>query len=91
MHWPWELVTGGMVACAVGMPLFGFIASRKSGWTDMHRFAMSAGGLLVYCWFGFVGEIGLHGRAMLGAHAALAVAMLGLLIVAGLRARPVPA
>ncbi len=87
MHWPWEFVTGGMAACAVGMLLFGFIASRKSGWTNMHRFAISAGGLLVYCWFGFFGEIGLHGRTMLGAHTALVVAMLALLIVAGLKAR----
>ncbi len=86
-HWPWEIVAGGMLALAIGILLFSLIAARKSGWSDMHRFALAAGGVLVYCWFGFFSEIGLHGKAMLWAHAVLVVAMLALLIVVGLRAK----
>ena len=89
MHWPWQLVAGGMAACAIGMLLFGLAAARRSGWSDMHRFATAAGALLVYCWFGFLTEKGLHGTTMMGAHAALAAAMVALLVVAGFRARTI--
>jgi len=87
MHWPWQLVEGGMAACAIGMLLFGFAAARRSGWSDMHRFAAAAGALLVYCWFGFLTEKSLYGTTMMGPRAALVVAMLGLLVLAGVRAR----
>ena len=90
-HWPWLLVACAMAACAIAAALFGLIASRRSGWSEMHRFAMAAGAVLVYCWFGFIVETGLHKTTNLWPHAALAAAILGLLIVAGLRARPVPA
>ena len=86
-HWPWQFVSGGMLALAIGVLLFGIVAGRRSGWSDMHRFAMAAGGLLVYCWLGFLVEITIFGTKMIGAHAALVAAMLGLLILAGFRAR----
>ena len=87
MHWPWQLVAGGMAACGAGMLLFGFAAARRSSWSDMHRFALAAGALLVYCWFGFLTERGLHGTTMMGPRAALVVAMGGLLVLAGAQAR----
>jgi hypothetical protein len=86
-HWPWQFVAGGMLALAIGVLLFGLAAARRSGWSDMHRFAMAAGALLVYCWLGFLVEITIFGTKMIGAHAALVAAMLGLLILAGFRAR----
>ena len=53
----------------------------------MHRFAAAAGALLVYFWFGFLTEKGLYGTTMIGPRAALVVAMLGLLVLAGIQAR----
>lgn len=29
-------------------------SSRLPGWSEKHRFALAAGGLLVYCWWGFI-------------------------------------
>lgn len=66
-----------------------FIArsSRRAGWSDAHRFALAAGGLLVYCWWGFVIQAALHGPDGWPGHAILVGAALALLVSIGLRQR----
>jgi hypothetical protein len=57
----------------------------------VHRFALAAGGLLVYCWCGFRVEVSLHGPRDLGFHTVLVAAALGLLAGLGWRFRTVAA
>jgi hypothetical protein len=85
-HWPWQSVAGGMLAMLIVMLGCGLAAQRSAGWTNRHRFAATAGGLLVYTWYGFLTDASLHGTTMLRAHAALAVALLTVLAIAGKRA-----
>lgn len=59
--------------------------SRGSGWETMHTFAAAAGGLLVYCWFGYSVVITLHGRSGLAAHSVLVALAILLIAVTGLR------
>lgn len=56
--------------------------SVRSGWSLRQRFALGAGGVLVYCWFGYTVEVSLHGRSGLVPHSLLVVAALGLLLIA---------
>ncbi len=83
LHWPWQVVTVGLIALLLVMG--GLAALCSTGWTDGHRFAAAAGGLLVYCWAGFGTDAALHGTAARPAHAALVAAMLLLLVIAGWR------
>jgi len=87
LHWPWPVVAAGIGGCAVAMLAFGAVVTRRSSWNNRHRFAMTAGALLVYCWFGFMIEISLHKTTNLLPHAALATAMLILLAITGWRVR----
>jgi hypothetical protein len=75
-HWPWQAVVGTLLALLIIMFGSGLAALRSTGWNDGHRFAATAGGLLVYCWSGFGTDAALHGSAMWHAHAALVVALL---------------
>ena len=61
--------------------------SRRAGWSDAHRFALASGGLLVYCWWGFVIQASLHGPSFWPGHAILVAAALALLVLIGLRQR----
>lgn len=89
LHWPWQIVSAGLVALVVLMAAFGLSAGRRAGWTDRQSFGIAAGALLTYCWSGFFSEIALHGPAMLGAHALLAAAMVLLMVLAALRLRAI--
>jgi hypothetical protein len=82
-HWPWQVVTGGTLALLVIMQVFGLVALRSQGWTDGHRYAATAGGLLVYCWSGFGTDAALHGIADRPAHALLVGVMMMLLLLTG--------
>ncbi|MDR3526143.1 MAG: hypothetical protein P4L57_02615 [Rhizomicrobium sp.] len=82
-HWPWQLVTAGTLALLVLMQGFGLAALRSATWSNGHRYAATAGGLLVYCWSGFGTDAALHGLADRPAHAVLAAAMLLLLLFTG--------
>jgi len=82
-HWPWQVVTVGTLALLFIMFGVGLAALRSAGWTDRHRFAATAGGLLVYCWSGFGTDAALHGIADRPAHAVLVIVMLLLLLLTG--------
>lgn len=84
-HSPWQAVAGGLLAILLVILGCGIAAQRSAGWTDWHRFAATAGGLLVYCWSGFGTDAALHGTAARGAHAGLVVALLAVLALAGWR------
>jgi hypothetical protein len=46
-------VAGMLILLAVGSFLI-WNWSRRAGWSDLHSFAVAAGLLLVYVWYGFV-------------------------------------
>ncbi len=85
-HWPWIAGVALMVACEVAF--VGFMAGLTLGrsWTAVQRFAVMAGGLLVYVWVGFLTDMELHGKADLQAHIGIAAAFVLLCGVAGWRA-----
>ncbi|MDA8353519.1 MAG: hypothetical protein M0Z65_10120 [Firmicutes bacterium] len=54
-------------------------SSHKKGWSDIHRFSLAAGGMLVYCWGGFLTNIQLYGYSHLfvqGVWCFLAIALI---------------
>jgi hypothetical protein len=85
-HWPW---TAGVALLLAFEVLFvGFMAIFTVGrsWTAVQRFALMAGGLLVYVWVGFLTDMELHGKADLPAHIGIAAAFVLLCGIAGWRA-----
>lgn len=76
-----------MLAIEVMMVILVARASRSQRWSDMHRFALAMGGLLVYCWDGFLTADHLHGAASLPVQAAWAVLAIGLLALIASRLR----
>ena len=86
---PWEVPVLAIVAIdAVALRAI-TRWSRRTGWSPRHRFALAAGGVLVYVWFGYTVEVSLHGRGGLVPHTILVVAALALLLVAHCRVRSV--
>jgi hypothetical protein len=59
--------------------------SRRIGWSAEHRFALAAGALLTYAWYGFVQAP--HDALDMTGQAIFALLALGILIVAGRRVR----
>jgi hypothetical protein len=82
---PWLVPVAGIVAVDAISVITIARWSRRAGWSSMHRFALGAGGILVYAWFGYTVEISLHGRGALWSHSVLVLAILGLAGVAGRR------
>lgn len=85
-HWSW-LVTVA-VALVVEM-LFVFWMVRFAyhrTWNNRQRFALMAGGLSVYLWFGFVLDYFTQGADDLPAHAAVVLLVLALVVIAGRQA-----
>lgn len=60
--------------------------TRGKAWSDGQRFALTAGALFVYVWFGFPTDIALHPRSDLPGHAILVAVMLVIFAIAGVRA-----
>ena len=71
-HWSWQACVAAVVALEVVFVAFMVVFTRGKAWTDVQRFALMAGGLLVYVWVGFGTDIDLHGAADLPAHAVIA-------------------
>jgi hypothetical protein len=55
------------LSLSIGIGMAGYISrsSKRSGWSDRHRFALACGAVLVYCWFGFVVEADIYETAAL--------------------------
>lgn len=85
-HWPWP--AGVALLLAFEILFVGFMAVFTLGrsWTAVQRFALMAGGLMVYVWVGFLTDMEMHGKADLPAHIAIAAAFVLLCGVAGWRA-----
>ncbi|MBV9232287.1 MAG: hypothetical protein JOZ18_23470 [Chloroflexi bacterium] len=62
-------------------------AARSPGWSDAHRFALAAGGLLVYCWEGFLTTARLHGVANFPEQVVWVVLTVALLVFTSTRLR----
>ena len=85
-HWPWTAGVALLLACEVAFVGFMAVFTFGRTWTAVQRFAVMAGGLLVYVWVGFLTDMELHGRTDLQAHIGIAVAFVLLCGVAGWRA-----
>jgi hypothetical protein len=59
--------------------------ARRASWSPAHRFALAAGALLTYAWYGFVQHptVGAAGRVALIGNAVFAAMAVGLLVIAG--------
>src|SRR5262245_13895863 len=84
-HWPWGLTVAS--AAALGGAFVGFMAifTRNRVWNDAQRFALAAGGLSVYVWFGFVLDYSMHGATDVPGHALVTAVIVSLAALAGAR------
>jgi uncharacterized protein YhhL (DUF1145 family) len=85
-HWSWPVVFGLLVLIHALFVAFVFARTRDGTWSEGQRFALMAGGFMVYAWKGFGTDVTLHGRGDLLPHTVLAALMCGLLVVVGFRA-----
>ena len=86
LHAPAFAVAGLLAGCEVLALVLMVVLTRHKTWRGAQRFALTAGALCVYVWFGFPTDIALHTLSDLPAHAILATVMLAVLAVAGVRA-----
>ncbi len=85
LHAPWFAVAGLLEVCellALGL-MIGL--TRGKAWRNTQRFALTAGALCVYAWFGLPTDIALHTRGDLPGHIVLLAVMLVIFAVAGIR------
>ncbi|MEZ4860181.1 MAG: hypothetical protein R3C14_02685 [Caldilineaceae bacterium] len=85
-HWHWVAT---VAAALLVEALFVAFLVRFTGnriWSGRQRFALMAGGLGVYLWFGFVLDYFTHGVAELAGHAVVAALVAALALVAGIQA-----
>lgn len=80
---PAYLTTGLSLAMGIGMLCFIAWSARRGDWSDRHRYALAAGAVLVYCWWGFFVEHDLYGAAALPRRVLLVAAALILLVRTG--------
>ncbi len=86
LHAAWLEITALLVASeALALALMMGL-TRSRAWSDAQRFALTAGALGVYVWFGFPTDLVLHGRADLPAHAVLTAIMVAVIVLAGVQA-----
>jgi hypothetical protein len=84
---PWPVPVATRLAILAGGALLIRRTSARRGWSAVHRFALGAAGVLVYCWWGFGVELSLHGASGLAAHGVLAAFAIALVAAAGQRVR----
>jgi hypothetical protein len=90
LHLSAHLAVISMLGLEAGVVVLSAWSSRRKGWSDEHRFALAAGGLLVYCWWGYLIQKDLHPSAGVAGHSVFAIAAVGLLISLGLNIRQRP-
>ena len=84
---PWLVTIAALLALlAAGFGLRRFW-SRTRDWSHRHWYAAAAGGLFVYCWWGYGVEVSLHGRGALLAHSVLVLTAVAALVLVQLRLR----
>lgn len=86
LHWPWAACVAGLVVWEALFVAFMAVFTLGRTWTPVQRFALMAGGLMVYVWVGFLTDRQLHGAADLPAHIGIAAAFVLLCGLAGWRA-----
>ncbi|MBW8734284.1 MAG: hypothetical protein JF571_08270, partial [Asticcacaulis sp.] len=86
LHWPWTTCVAGLVVWEALFVAFMAAFTLGRSWTPVQRFALMAGGLMVYAWVGFLTDMQLHGAADLPAHTVIAAAFVLLCGLAGWRA-----
>jgi hypothetical protein len=84
-HWPWGVTVAVAATLAGAFVGFMTIFTRNRVWKDAQRFALTAGGLSVYVWFGFVLDYSMHGAADLSGHAVVTAVIVSLAVLAGAR------
>lgn len=90
-HWPWQYTVIGALALETIFIGYLRIATRRQ-WTPRHHWLLTAGGISVYLWFGFVLDIGMqHGTSGLIGHSIIAVVALVLVIIAFVKTKPTSA
>jgi hypothetical protein len=83
----WSVPVLSILALLFGGWVMLLRASRSPYWNAWHAFSITAGGLLVYCWWGYTVEVSLHGRDGLVFHTILVFLALTVLFVAGRNTR----
>ena len=86
LHTPWPGAVALMGGCELLALALMVALTRRRTWTNAQRFALMAGAFGVYVWFGFPTDLALHGRDDLPAHAILVAVMLGVAVIAGVKA-----
>jgi len=85
----WHLGWMEVVALSLGIEaLFVVLVhawTRGGRWDEPRRFALTAGGFLVYAWIGFETDISLHGRSDLVGHSLIAGLLCMVLVIIGVR------
>src|SRR5206468_328027 len=87
---PWLGIFGLLVTTALfalGAIAIFVSGSRRQTWSPVHRFALAAGALLTYAWYGFVQHptAGAAGKVALIGNGVFAAMAVGLLFIAGRR------
>lgn len=85
-HWSWLAAVATVLSLEMLFIAFMIHFTRNHIWNNRQRFALMAGGLSVYLWFGFVLDYGMHGAAELPGHAVVALFIVALAFVAGMQA-----
>jgi len=86
-HLSWEAVVALSLGIEAAFAALVFAWTRGGRWDEPRRFALMAGGFLVYAWIGFETDISLHGESDLAGHAVIAALLCAVLVTIGVRVR----
>jgi hypothetical protein len=86
LHATWPEATALLAGCELLALLLMIALTRGRAWTNTQRFALTAGALAVYIWFGFPTDLALHHAADLPGHTVLVAVFLAVTVLAGIRA-----
>jgi hypothetical protein len=87
LHWPWQVSVAAMIAVEAAFVALMILFTRGRTWNDGQRFALLAGGLMVYVGFGFFTDHELHGSADFAPHVAIVMFFLALIGLAARKSR----
>lgn len=86
-HWPWQTTVLCALAIQSAFIWFMYRAAHGKQWTAQKQWALMAGGIAVYMWFGFVLDFFMYGPSGLIGHACIAAVALVVVVVAFFRTR----